>query len=334
MATFVCEKCGAPLEAVLGKTILKCTYCGYSQAITIPELERDDEITKYYKEALAFFEKGEWKNAKDKADKLTSIAADNKVPCLLHMMYEHRVTKEDKLGSLPVDLADSPFYAMIMEEGSDELKLKAENYRVSSFSAYCKKVTGSSYKYEELQKIEKILKEYPDIDNSKALLKECQGKLAMLNQVSAELEYIKERIILIPSEINKEGKKSKLKSKLSEISDKVSDKFNDYPFAPVIVHLDDGDGIFTMEEKGSTYTVKIGDAYEMMTLGSQMKLILMLVDKSTKKIAVSRYISSHIDAHDVPEYTKTPSIKFPKNKLAVCNIEPRILSSSIDMDYL
>ena len=333
MAAFVCENCGAPLDARLGLKVVKCSYCGSVQAIVIPEEECSDEITKHYNAAMACLEKKQWKKAKEIADRLTIMADGNRLPCILFMMLENKLDKEEKLGKLSVDLADSAFYNMIMEDGSDALKAKVEAYRVSSFGNYCDKIVNSSYIREELEKVAQILKEYPDIKNAAALSEKCEKVLAMLDSVGDEIEYIKDRLSAMPAECRREGR-SKYKDKLRAIADHCRWKFKDCAFAPLVVYLPDDNSLLS-DGEGTTYVVSAGYAKsEPLFYKSAMKFVLLLADKRTDTIVVWGDYSSKMDEDRHLAQIKDVAVRFQNDKMAVCNIKPTLFGLKLVMEYI
>lgn len=248
-------------------------------------------------------------------------------------MCEYKVDREEKLAKLPYDLADSPYYRMIMEDGSDEMKAKVEGYRKACFPAYCDRVINTSLDRKEMENAAKILEEFPDIPHRDEFLKACREKLAVFDRVMDDLEYIQDRIEEIPKECHREGRKAKLQDKLVEMADHVRGKFKGCGFVPLIVHLPDCNSLFG-GFGGASYYVEAGALGQELVMSSEVQLVMMLVDKNLTKLVVSDYGEHRYSEKAEPEHRKEIAVKFADSKLAVLHINVNAFRYGLDVDFL
>ncbi|MBE5871372.1 MAG: hypothetical protein E7294_08955 [Lachnospiraceae bacterium] len=334
METYLCSSCGANLPVKPGMTICTCEYCGTIQAI-VPDRDGilEAQFQEYYQQTLSFLAAHQWNKAEESAQRLSVTIPEDKRACLLHMMCDHKLDKEEQLASLPVDLEESPFYQTILKEGSVELKEKVKGYRQASLPFYCEDVLKRSSELAEIKKIYGILEQNPQMRDAQMLRQKCMLKLKALEQIESEVCYIRDRL----DELNKRLARSEsgidLKEEYKKLADHCAAKFRESAYVPLIIGLSGARGLLD-DEAGAVFVVHAGEAECTCITKEAPQLLLVLCGRQVTKVRVEQHSRADVKLNKAPTGQKEAAVRFGKEKLTVLKIKAHLFSFHLDVDYI
>ena len=334
MNAYICKSCGASLPVIPGMTMCICEYCGTTQPVAaVRQGISETQIQDYYQQTLNCLARKEWRKAEEFAQRLSVNAPEDKRACILHMMCDYKLEKEEKLASLPFDMEQSPFYQTIIREGSEELKEKVKGYREASLPFYCETALQESADLAEIQKIQSLLEQYPQMRNAETLRQKCLEKCRDLEQIDREICYIKEQLEELNKRLAKFEAGIDLKNEWKKIAAHCEGKFKGSRYVPLIIGMSGSKG-FLEDDAGAVFVLYAGETECVCITKNAPQFLFALCDRRVTKARVIQHSRADVNLNKPPIGEKDCSIRFGKEELTVLKIKAGIISFHLDVDYI